>query len=72
MFCLREATNKQMVLVKDQKESEEESKLVGERKQDWIGELLTHPMAYRTMIKSSNGETPFLLTYNTEAVSPQR
>nr|GEV90881.1 reverse transcriptase domain-containing protein [Tanacetum cinerariifolium] len=26
--------------------------------------------AHRTMIKSSNGDTPFLLTYGTEAVIP--
>ncbi|GKG21308.1 reverse transcriptase domain-containing protein [Tanacetum coccineum] len=34
-------------------------------------EELPHVLwAHRTMIKSSNGDTPFLLTYGTEAVIP--
>ncbi|GJV87800.1 reverse transcriptase domain-containing protein [Tanacetum coccineum] len=37
---------------------------------DWIGELSHVMWAHRTMIKSSNGETPFSLTYGTEAVIP--
>ncbi|GJT40045.1 reverse transcriptase domain-containing protein [Tanacetum coccineum] len=37
---------------------------------DWIGELSHVLWSYRTMIKSSNGETPFSLTYGTEAVIP--
>ncbi|GJX94466.1 reverse transcriptase domain-containing protein [Tanacetum coccineum] len=41
-----------------------------ERSKDWIGELLHVLWTHRTMIKSSNGETPFLLTYGTEAVIP--
>ncbi|GKE50993.1 reverse transcriptase domain-containing protein, partial [Tanacetum coccineum] len=41
-----------------------------ESKLDWIGELSHVLWAYRTMIKSSNGETPFSLTYGTEAVIP--
>ncbi|GJY32253.1 reverse transcriptase domain-containing protein [Tanacetum coccineum] len=41
-----------------------------ERRKDWIGELLHVLWAHRTMIKSSNGETPFSLTYGTEAVIP--
>ncbi|GJQ90233.1 reverse transcriptase domain-containing protein [Tanacetum coccineum] len=41
-----------------------------ERSKDWIGELSHVLWAHRTMIKSSNGETPFLLTYGTEAVIP--
>ncbi|GJY06887.1 reverse transcriptase domain-containing protein [Tanacetum coccineum] len=39
-----------------------------ERNKDWIGELLHVLWAHLTMIKSSNGETPFSLTYGTEAV----
>ncbi|GJW39358.1 reverse transcriptase domain-containing protein [Tanacetum coccineum] len=39
-----------------------------ERSKDWIEELPHVLWAYRTMIKSSNGETPFSLTYGTEAV----
>ncbi|GJY92975.1 reverse transcriptase domain-containing protein [Tanacetum coccineum] len=41
-----------------------------EKSKDWIEELPHVLWAYRTMIKSSNGETPFSLTYGTEAVIP--
>ncbi|GJZ98363.1 reverse transcriptase domain-containing protein [Tanacetum coccineum] len=41
-----------------------------ERSKDWIGELSHVLWAHRTMIKSSNEETPFSLTYGTEAVIP--
>ncbi|GJZ94446.1 reverse transcriptase domain-containing protein [Tanacetum coccineum] len=39
-----------------------------ERSKDWIGELSHVLWAHRTMIKSSNRETPFSLTYGMEAV----
>ncbi|GJT07609.1 reverse transcriptase domain-containing protein [Tanacetum coccineum] len=39
-----------------------------ERSKDWIEELPHVLWAYRTMIKSSNGETPFSLTYGTKVV----
>ncbi|GJZ25097.1 reverse transcriptase domain-containing protein [Tanacetum coccineum] len=41
-----------------------------ERSKDWIEELPHVLWAHRIMIKSSNGETPFSLTYGTEAVIP--
>ncbi|GJW91898.1 reverse transcriptase domain-containing protein [Tanacetum coccineum] len=41
-----------------------------ERSKDWMGELSHILWAHRTMIKSSNEETPFSLTYGTEAVIP--
>ncbi|GJW05103.1 reverse transcriptase domain-containing protein [Tanacetum coccineum] len=41
-----------------------------ERSRDWIEELPHVLWAHRTMIKSSNGETPFSLTYGTEVVIP--
>ncbi|GJT26767.1 reverse transcriptase domain-containing protein [Tanacetum coccineum] len=41
-----------------------------ERSKDWIEELPHVLWAHRTMIKSSNGEIPFSLTYGTEAVIP--
>ncbi|GJU76055.1 reverse transcriptase domain-containing protein [Tanacetum coccineum] len=41
-----------------------------ERSKDWIEELPHVLCAHRTMIKSSNGETPFSLTYDTKAVIP--
>ncbi|GKC05187.1 reverse transcriptase domain-containing protein [Tanacetum coccineum] len=41
-----------------------------ERSKDWIRELSHVLWSHRIMIKSSNGETPFLLTYGTEAVIP--
>ncbi|GKB00587.1 reverse transcriptase domain-containing protein [Tanacetum coccineum] len=37
---------------------------------DWIEEIPHVLWAQRTMIKSSNGDTPFLLTYGMEAVIP--
>ncbi|GKA35379.1 reverse transcriptase domain-containing protein [Tanacetum coccineum] len=42
------------------------------RSKDWIGELSHVLWAHRTMIKSSNGETPFLLTYGMNAVIPAK
>ncbi|GJW68897.1 reverse transcriptase domain-containing protein [Tanacetum coccineum] len=41
-----------------------------ERSKDWMGELSQCLWAHHTMIKSSNRETPFSLTYGTEAVIP--
>ncbi|GKC81918.1 reverse transcriptase domain-containing protein, partial [Tanacetum coccineum] len=41
-----------------------------ERRKNWIEELPHVLWAHRTMIKSSNGDTPFSLTYGTEAVIP--
>ncbi|GJV41013.1 reverse transcriptase domain-containing protein [Tanacetum coccineum] len=41
-----------------------------ERSKDWIEEIPHVLWAHRTMIKSSNRDTPFLLTYGTEAVIP--
>ncbi|GJQ94238.1 reverse transcriptase domain-containing protein [Tanacetum coccineum] len=41
-----------------------------ERRKDWIEEIPHVLWAHHTMIKSSNGDTPFLLTYGTEAVIP--
>ncbi|GJS63568.1 reverse transcriptase domain-containing protein [Tanacetum coccineum] len=41
-----------------------------ERSKDWIEEIPHVLWAHRTIIKSSNRDTPFLLTYRTEAVIP--
>ncbi|GJT33746.1 reverse transcriptase domain-containing protein [Tanacetum coccineum] len=41
-----------------------------ERSKNWMEELPHVLWAQRTMIKSSNGNTPFSLTYGTEAVIP--
>ncbi|GKF58364.1 reverse transcriptase domain-containing protein, partial [Tanacetum coccineum] len=41
-----------------------------ERRKDWIKEFPHVLWAHRTMIKLSNGDTPFSLTYGTEAVIP--
>ncbi|GJW90444.1 reverse transcriptase domain-containing protein [Tanacetum coccineum] len=43
---------------------------LGAKNRNWLGELSHVLWAYRTMIKSSNGETSFSLTYGTEAVIP--
>ncbi|GJS90805.1 reverse transcriptase domain-containing protein [Tanacetum coccineum] len=44
--------------------------MLDEKSKDWIEELPHVLWAHRTMIKSSNGETPFSLTYGMEAVIP--
>ncbi|GKB29680.1 reverse transcriptase domain-containing protein [Tanacetum coccineum] len=41
---------------------------LGEGNKNWIEELPHVLWAHRTMIKSSHGDTPFSLTYGTEAV----
>ncbi|GKC39455.1 reverse transcriptase domain-containing protein [Tanacetum coccineum] len=43
---------------------------LNERSKDWMGELSHVLWAHRIMIKSSNRETPFSLTYGMEAVIP--
>nr|GEW00694.1 reverse transcriptase domain-containing protein [Tanacetum cinerariifolium] len=43
---------------------------LGERNKNWVEELPHVLWAYRTMIKLSHGDTPFSLTYGTEAVIP--
>ncbi|GJY13608.1 reverse transcriptase domain-containing protein [Tanacetum coccineum] len=40
------------------------------RSKNWMEEISHVLWAHRTMIKSSNGETPLSLTYGTEAVIP--
>nr|GFA09010.1 reverse transcriptase domain-containing protein [Tanacetum cinerariifolium] len=43
---------------------------LGEKNKNWVEELPHVLWAHRTMIKSSHGDTPFSLTYGTEAVIP--
>ncbi|GJS37779.1 reverse transcriptase domain-containing protein [Tanacetum coccineum] len=43
---------------------------LGEGNKNWLEELPHVLWAHRTMIKSSNDDTPFSLTYRTEAVIP--
>nr|GEV89349.1 reverse transcriptase domain-containing protein [Tanacetum cinerariifolium] len=43
-----------------------------EENKNWVEELPHVLWAYRTMIKSSHGDTPFSLTYETEAVIPTK
>nr|GEZ51784.1 reverse transcriptase domain-containing protein [Tanacetum cinerariifolium] len=43
---------------------------LGEGNKNWVEELPHALWAHRTMIKSSHGDTPFSLTYDTEAVIP--
>ncbi|GJV53264.1 reverse transcriptase domain-containing protein [Tanacetum coccineum] len=45
---------------------------LGAKNKNWLGELSYVLWAHRTMIKSSNGETPFSLTYGMEAVIPAK
>ncbi|GJS01663.1 reverse transcriptase domain-containing protein [Tanacetum coccineum] len=43
---------------------------LGKDNKNWLEEISHVLWAHRTMIKSSNGDTPFSLTYGTEAVIP--
>ncbi|GJX33468.1 reverse transcriptase domain-containing protein [Tanacetum coccineum] len=43
---------------------------LGEKNKNWVEEISHVLWAHRTLIKSSNGETPFSLTYGAEAVIP--
>ncbi|GJW09937.1 reverse transcriptase domain-containing protein [Tanacetum coccineum] len=43
---------------------------LGREKAGWVDELLNVLWAHETSIKQSNGETPFSLTYGSEAVIP--
>ncbi|GKA87658.1 reverse transcriptase domain-containing protein [Tanacetum coccineum] len=43
---------------------------LGREKARWVDELPNVLWAHRTLIKQSNGETPFSLTYGSEAVIP--
>nr|GEW18134.1 reverse transcriptase domain-containing protein [Tanacetum cinerariifolium] len=43
---------------------------LGDGNKNWVEELPHVLWAHRTMIKSSHGDTPFSLTYRTEAVIP--
>ncbi|GKA69580.1 reverse transcriptase domain-containing protein [Tanacetum coccineum] len=45
---------------------------LGEGNKNWIEELSHVLWAHHTMIKSSHGDTPFSLTYGTEAVIPAK
>ncbi|GJV90328.1 reverse transcriptase domain-containing protein [Tanacetum coccineum] len=62
MICLSEVPAIQWTLRKSKPE-------LGGNK-NWIEELPHALWAHRTMIKSSHGDTPFSLTYGTEAVIP--
>ncbi|GKB65991.1 reverse transcriptase domain-containing protein [Tanacetum coccineum] len=44
--------------------------ILGSRNKKWMEEISRVLWAHRTMIKSSNGDTPFSLTYGTKAVIP--
>ncbi|GKE43001.1 reverse transcriptase domain-containing protein [Tanacetum coccineum] len=43
---------------------------LGENKKNWVEEVPHVLWAHRTMVKTSNRDTPFSLTYDTEAVIP--
>ncbi|GJZ41786.1 reverse transcriptase domain-containing protein [Tanacetum coccineum] len=43
---------------------------LGKDNKNWLEEISHVLWAHRTMVKSSNGDTPFSLTYGTEAVIP--
>ena len=43
---------------------------LGRERAGWVDELPNVLWAFRTTLKTSNGETPFSLTYGSEAVIP--
>nr|GEX67298.1 reverse transcriptase domain-containing protein [Tanacetum cinerariifolium] len=45
---------------------------LNKRSKNWVEEISRVLWAHRTMIKSSNEETPFSLTYGTEAMIPEK
>ncbi|GJS55093.1 reverse transcriptase domain-containing protein [Tanacetum coccineum] len=45
---------------------------LGRERVGWVDELPNILWAHRTMLKTSNGETPFSLTYGSEAVIPAK
>lgn len=45
---------------------------LGRAKAGWVDELPNVLWAHRTSLKTSNGETPFSLTYGSEAVIPAK
>ncbi|GJX82646.1 reverse transcriptase domain-containing protein [Tanacetum coccineum] len=45
---------------------------LGKDNKNWLEEISHVLWAHRTMVKSSNGDTPFSLTYGTEAVIPTK
>nr|GFB14841.1 reverse transcriptase domain-containing protein [Tanacetum cinerariifolium] len=64
-------TKKQMPLAKSrQQASHTYPNSVGEGNKNWVEELPHVLWAHRKMIKTSHGDTPFSLTYGTEAVIP--
>nr|GFA34193.1 reverse transcriptase domain-containing protein [Tanacetum cinerariifolium] len=46
--------------------------LLGKGNKNWVEKLPHVLWAHRTMIKSSHGDTPFFITYGTEAVIPAK
>ncbi|GJX43924.1 reverse transcriptase domain-containing protein [Tanacetum coccineum] len=45
---------------------------LGQERVGWVDEFPTILWAHRTMLKISNGEIPFILTYGSEAVIPAK
>ncbi|GKF53561.1 reverse transcriptase domain-containing protein, partial [Tanacetum coccineum] len=45
---------------------------LGKDNKNWMEEIPHVLWAHRTMVKSSNGDTPFSLTYGTEAIIPTK
>ncbi|GJS11571.1 reverse transcriptase domain-containing protein [Tanacetum coccineum] len=70
-FCLRKTPPDERTCRKSKHEFSRGNKgKVGQRQQELYGKISHVLWAHRTMVKSSNGETPFSLTYGTEAVIP--
>ncbi|GJY99191.1 hypothetical protein Tco_0516621 [Tanacetum coccineum] len=70
-FCLRKTSASKWVSRKGKPKLRRRNQSKARcKKHELDGRNLSYSMAHRTMIKSSNGDTPFSLTYGTEAVIP--
>ncbi|GJS38676.1 reverse transcriptase domain-containing protein [Tanacetum coccineum] len=68
--CMKHPQSNGLVERANRSLGEEIKACLGEGNKNWVEELPHVLWAHRTMIKSSHGDTPFSLTYGTEAVIP--
>ncbi|GJX58991.1 reverse transcriptase domain-containing protein [Tanacetum coccineum] len=67
-FAFQASTSQWLSRKRKQKLKKRIKARLDERSKDWIEEIPHVLWTHRTMIKSRNGDTPFSLTYGTEAV----
>ncbi|GJZ40649.1 reverse transcriptase domain-containing protein [Tanacetum coccineum] len=72
-FCLRKASQTNGLVERANRSLGEGMKArLGKDNKNWVEEISHVLWAHRTMVKSSNGDTPFSLTYRTEDVIPTK